>query len=71
MSQYFRVYCLDLMGMGRSSRPEFTAKNIDEAEDFFTNAVEAFRSKFNLEKFILAGHSLGGWVSGVYACKYP
>jgi hypothetical protein len=37
------------MGMGRSSRPEFTAETIEDSEDFFTDAVEAFRAEFQLQ----------------------
>lgn len=33
--------------------------------------MEKWRQTIGLEKFILAGHSFGGYVSGIYAVKYP
>jgi len=59
------------MGMGRCSRPKVKITTRQEAEDFFTDAVEHVRMHFKLDKFILAGHSFGGYVSGCYAIKYP
>ena len=71
------MYALDLLGMGRSSRPPFKlhAKDrqgsITEAEDWFIDALEEWRVKKNIEKFTLLGHSLGGYMAVAYALKYP
>lgn len=73
----WKVYALDLLGMGRSSRPPFKlhAKDrqgsITEAEDWFIDALEEWRVKKNIEKFTLLGHSLGGYMAVAYALKYP
>lgn len=40
LTQKYHVICIDIMGMGRCSRPKFCAKTRQEAEDFFTDAVE-------------------------------
>eukprot|EP00002_Diphylleia_rotans_P002753 TRINITY_DN11780_c0_g1_i1.p1 TRINITY_DN11780_c0_g1~~TRINITY_DN11780_c0_g1_i1.p1 ORF type:complete len:374 (+),score=76.28 TRINITY_DN11780_c0_g1_i1:55-1176(+) len=67
----FRVYAFDWIGYGRSSRPPFTATNSHEAEDFFLDAFEKWRKVMDLDRFILAGHSLGGYLSGCYTLKKP
>jgi cardiolipin-specific phospholipase len=73
----WKVYALDLLGMGRSSRPPFKlhAKDrqgsITEAEDWFIDALEEWRVQKNIKKFTLLGHSLGGYMAVAYALKYP
>ena len=32
--------------------------------------LELWRQKMDLTNFILAGHSYGGYVCGLYACRY-
>lgn len=73
----WKLYALDLLGMGRSSRPAFRihAKDKDgkitEAENFFIDALEEWRIKRGIDRFTLVGHSLGGYLSVAYALKYP
>lgn len=73
----WKVYALDLLGMGRSSRPPFKihAKDkegkIAEAESWFVDALEEWRIKRGLDRFTLLGHSLGGYLAVAYALKYP
>jgi cardiolipin-specific phospholipase len=73
----WRLYSLDLLGMGRSSRPPFRiyAKDkdgkIQEAENWFIDALEEWREKKKIEKFTLLGHSMGGYMAVAYALKYP
>ncbi|CAO2653544.1 Nn.00g029550.m01.CDS01 [Neocucurbitaria sp. VM-36] len=73
----WKVFALDLLGMGRSSRPNFKihAKTkegrISEAESWFVDALEEWRVKRGLERFTLLGHSLGGYLAVAYALKYP
>ena len=68
----WQLYALDLLGMGRSTRPPFkiAAKRredaISEAEDWFVDALEEWRVKRKIERFTLLGHSLGG--SGCLIC---
>lgn len=72
-----RLYALDMLGMGRSSRPPFKvhAKDhqgkITEAENWFIDALEEWRVIRKIEKFTLLGHSLGGYMAVAYALKYP
>ncbi|MCJ1424211.1 hypothetical protein MMC29_002098 [Sticta canariensis] len=73
----WKVYALDLLGMGRSSRPPFRVRSKDrqgsitEAEDWFINALEEWRVQKNIDRFTLLGHSLGGYIAVAYALKYP
>lgn len=81
--QYDRVIALDWLGMGASSRSPKSGKypkyhylnpmsmSPTQAVDFFIDNLEEFRAYKNLTSFVLAGHSLGGYLSGRYALKYP
>ncbi|KAI9867491.1 MAG: hypothetical protein M1813_009050 [Trichoglossum hirsutum] len=73
----WKLYALDLLGMGRSSRPNFRvhAKDqqgkIREAENWFIDALEEWRLQKDIDRFTLLGHSLGGYLAVAYALKYP
>lgn len=73
----WRLYALDMLGMGNSSRPPFRIKakdpqeKIAEAEGFFVDALEEWRKIRKIDKFTLLGHSLGGYLAVSYALKYP
>jgi cardiolipin-specific phospholipase len=75
LSQYYQsIYSIDLLGWGLSSRPDFNQlqdKSVETAEDFFVESLECWRSKHNIPKMILAGHSMGGYLSVAYAERYP
>lgn len=78
------TYALDWLGFGRSSRPRFKTKvpahvhdedgvfpAVVETENFFVDSLERWRVAAGIDKFTLMGHSLGGYLSCVYAMKYP
>ena len=73
----WKIYALDLLGMGRSSRPPFRLKaktrqeQITEAENWFIDALEEWRVQKRIDRFTLLGHSLGGYMAVAYALKYP
>lgn len=73
----WKLYALDMLGMGRSSRPPFRvhAKDqqgkITEAENWFIDALEEWRVLKKIDKFTLLGHSMGGYMAVAYAIKYP
>jgi cardiolipin-specific phospholipase len=73
----WKLYALDLLGMGRSTRPPFRihakekAEKIREAENFFIDALEEWRVAKKIDRFTLLGHSLGGYMAVAYALKYP
>ncbi|KAJ4164968.1 hypothetical protein LMH87_006620 [Akanthomyces muscarius] len=72
-----KLYALDMLGMGNSSRPAFRIhakdreQQVVEAEDWFIDALEEWRQKRKIERFTLLGHSLGGYLAVSYALKYP
>lgn len=74
---HWRLYALDMLGMGRSSRPTFRihAKDregkVTESENFFIDALEEWRKERKIERMTLLGHSLGGYMAVAYALKYP
>ena len=72
LAENFHVILIDIIGMGSSSRPKFTATTADEADQYFIDFIEKWRVAMgDLKGFILAGHSFGGYICGHYACKYP
>ena len=70
LSRKYYLLIVDHLGMGRSSRPEFTPTNTNDTENFFVEAIELFRISLQLEQFVLAGHSFGGYIAACYAIKY-
>ncbi|CAF1421441.1 unnamed protein product [Rotaria sordida] len=65
------VYALDLPGFAHSTRPIFSL-DPDEAEQQFVNMLEEWRIGIGLnERFILLGHSFGGFLSASYTIRYP
>lgn len=65
--------------MGRSARVPFRIKakrddipgRVREAESFFVDSLEEWRTKMGVEKMTLIGHSLGAYFSVAYALRYP
>jgi cardiolipin-specific phospholipase len=74
-----RIFSIDLPGLGLGSRhrfPQFNSKSseddiINQTEAFFIHSIEKWRDRMKLDKIILVGHSLGGYLSSAYALKYP
>ncbi|XP_066139379.1 (Lyso)-N-acylphosphatidylethanolamine lipase-like [Euwallacea fornicatus] len=64
------VYAIDLLGFGRSSRPVF-GKDCETAEKQWVDTLEEWRKQVNLDKFILLGHSFGGYLATSYAISHP
>ncbi|XP_054277772.1 1-acylglycerol-3-phosphate O-acyltransferase ABHD5-like isoform X2 [Macrosteles quadrilineatus] len=64
------VYAIDVLGFGRSSRPDFS-NDAMEVERQLVQSVEEWRREMKLPKMILLGHSMGGFLAGAYALAYP
>ncbi|CAJ2675691.1 unnamed protein product [Trifolium pratense] len=71
LASRFRVVAIDQLGWGGSSRPDFTCKSTEETEDWFIDSFEEWRKAKNISKFILLGHSFGGYIASKYALKHP
>ena len=70
------VYFLDMAGCGLSSRPAWTggfgeSSDLQTTEDYFTESLEGWRERMGIKKYVLAGHSMGGYLATCYAEKYP
>ncbi|KAL1513211.1 hypothetical protein ABEB36_002649 [Hypothenemus hampei] len=64
------VHAFDLLGFGRSSRPDFSSDAL-EAEIQMVRAIEEWRKEMRINNFILCGHSLGGFLATSYSLTYP
>jgi pimeloyl-ACP methyl ester carboxylesterase len=71
LSKANKVYVIDLPGMGLSSRPEFTLQGAEPVVEYFVSWIESWRETLNIDRLIIAGHSFGGYIAGMYAAKYP
>uniref|UniRef100_A0A4D5S0J7 Putative conserved secreted protein n=1 Tax=Ixodes scapularis TaxID=6945 RepID=A0A4D5S0J7_IXOSC len=64
------VYSIDLLGFGKSSRPTLSS-DARTVELQLVQALEAWRQRVGLERFVILGHSLGAFVAGAYALRHP
>ena len=71
LASAYRVYALDLLGWGRSSRPPFRGTSPAAAQAWWVGSLEAWRRAVGLTRFSLLGHSMGGFVAASYALAYP
>lgn len=71
LSEKYHLIMVDIIGMGGSSRPVFQPESHVEAEEFLVNSFEIWRRKVEITDFILAGHSFGGYYTGLYTSHYP
>jgi pimeloyl-ACP methyl ester carboxylesterase len=63
----YRLVLFEWLGWGRSARPPFRGSGSQEAEAFFVNALDRFVRYLEIDKFFLAGHSMGGYLATCYA----
>jgi pimeloyl-ACP methyl ester carboxylesterase len=66
LSPHHRVMAMDLRGRGLSDKPS-TGYSIEH----HCKDISALTHDQGLERFILMGHSLGAFISLVFAAKYP
>lgn len=65
------VHAVDLLSHGLSSRPQFAGKTREEGEAFYTDALQAWAEAEGLERYVLIGHSFGGYVAACWALAHP
>ncbi|KAL6776482.1 CGI58 [Auxenochlorella protothecoides x Auxenochlorella symbiontica] len=71
LASAFHFHAVDLLGTGLSGRPRFPARSTEEAVAFFVESLEAWRAAAGLDRMLLMGHSMGGYLSTCYAARYP
>jgi pimeloyl-ACP methyl ester carboxylesterase len=64
------VIVIDVLSFGGSSRPKFSS-DAREAEDQIVKSIALLMTTIGYEKFILIGHSMGGFLSSAFALKHP
>lgn len=57
-----------LLGQGHEDRAKIIAEQVANE---FIESLDEVREQEGLTEFVLAGHSLGGYLSGKYALRYP
>lgn len=66
LSAKYHVIAPDQVGFGKSDKP-FLKYRVGTYTDF----LDKFMSELKIEKASMVGNSLGGWVGGLMAVKYP
>lgn len=61
-----------MSGSSPSTDPAIAVpQRVSRAEHFFVSSLESWRQAVGLEKMVLVGHSLGGYLASAYAVRYP
>lgn len=67
LTNHYTVYAIDVPGFGASTRVETADYLINTQIDRIHEIIQ----KLGLEQTHIGGNSMGGWISGAYAAKYP
>jgi len=63
------LYAIDVLGFGRSSRVSFS-RDPAEVEKELVESIEQWRQAVGVDRMILLGHSLGGYIATSYALSH-
>ena len=66
LSKKYRIVCIDLLGHGKTENHGYIHTMKDQAE-----MVKAVLKHLRLRKYILVGHSMGGYVALAFAKLFP
>ncbi len=64
------VYAIDLPGFSLSSRLQF-AGDAKDCTTLYVEMLDKWRRRMKLDRFILLGHSFGGYIASNYTMQYP
>lgn len=63
LMKHFHVIAIDLLGFGASDRPEFAFDQFDRTVGFFTTSIVTLLNFLKVDRVVVVGHSLGGFLS--------
>jgi 2-hydroxy-6-oxonona-2,4-dienedioate hydrolase len=66
LAAQFHVFVPDQIGFGKSDKPLLKYR-----VGTYTDFLDKFMAELKIEKASLVGNSMGGWVAGLMAIKYP
>lgn len=65
------LYMFDILGFGRSSRPNFVQTHSINAETKFVESIEDWRKTAGVvDQFYLIGHGFGAYLATLYTVRY-
>jgi 2-hydroxy-6-oxonona-2,4-dienedioate hydrolase len=65
-AKHFDVYAVDMLGHGYTDKPDY-----DYEVPLYVEHVAGFLDKIGIDRILLSGESLGGWVASHFAVTYP
>ena len=73
LTTVFNVYLLDLPGWGRTPAPDCLEHETspDAIRDMHVDYLRGWLDAVHVKSPILVGHSFGGWISTMFAGRYP
>ncbi len=66
LSRRFHVFCIDFLGMGLSSRPEFKCTTPEETIQYFVESCDRWRKAMKIKRYYIGGHSFGGYIAAAW-----
>lgn len=67
----YYVIGMDLLGWGRSERPMYTGRTVEDSILFYLDSFDAWRKNLRLEKFSIISHSIGAYLAYEFARTHP
>lgn len=64
------VFGIDMPGFGLSTRINFPT-DPERCKKLMVDMIDQWRQEMKIDKMILLGHSFGGYISALYAIRYP
>ncbi|HEV8168717.1 MAG TPA: alpha/beta hydrolase, partial [Pyrinomonadaceae bacterium] len=66
LAEKYHVFVPDQIGFGKSDKPL-----VNYRVRTYVDFLDQFCKQLNIERPILVGNSMGGWISAIYTATYP